>query len=177
LSEHPRPGRGSCHARPPDEGGVGRRCLSDARLGRGCSTRPSASRYSLRPPAGCGSPSRASCSWRSALPPPRIQGRGVAGQPVAQVGDDPAEPPDHVIEAGVHRGQVGGVAQGVEEPREVPMVGDLLLGLDADEAAGRRVAAQFGQARLVRGMAKQEGASWGKGIWPPPPRPGEKASG
>ena len=33
LSEHPRPGRGSCHARPPEAGGVGRRCLSSTNSG------------------------------------------------------------------------------------------------------------------------------------------------
>src|SRR5262245_41525932 len=37
------------------------------------------------------------------------------------------------------------------------MVRDPLLGLDADEAAERRVAAQFGQARLVGRVAEQGG--------------------
>jgi hypothetical protein len=52
----------------------------------------------------------------------------------------------------MHRGQVDRVPQGVEGPPEVPMVGDPGLGVDAERAAERGMAAEFGQAGLVRGM-------------------------
>ncbi len=69
-----------------------------------------------------------------------------------QVRHHGGQPPDHRIETRPHRGQVGGVSQDVEEPREIPVMGDLLLGLDPEQSLQRGVAADFGEAGVIRGM-------------------------
>ena len=47
--------------------------------------------------------------------------------------------------------------QDVEEPREIPVMGDLLLGLDPEESIERGVAADFGEAGVIRGMPQERG--------------------
>jgi hypothetical protein len=49
------------------------------------------------------------------------------------------------------------VPQDVEEPREIPVMGDLLLGLDPEESMQRGVAADFGEAGVIRGMPQERG--------------------
>src|SRR5262249_51546749 len=62
-----------------------------------------------------------------------------------------------VVEDGAEGGQVGRLAQDVEEAGQVPAVGDVLLGGDADEAAQRRGAGQLGQAVVEAAGGQGEG--------------------
>src|ERR1700694_4728225 len=111
----------------------------------------------LATPGGLGQSQPRLLLLAGGIAPARVQGRGIAGQAAAQVGDptDQALPP--AVEAVVDRGQVDGVPQDVEEPREIPVVRDLGLGLDAEEAAERGIAAELGQTGLVRGVPQQGG--------------------
>ena len=47
------------------------------------------------------------------------------------------------------------VPKDVEEPREIPMLGDLIIGLDPQESLQRRIAPDFGQAGVIGGVPQQ----------------------
>jgi hypothetical protein len=47
--------------------------------------------------------------------------------------------------------------QDVEEPREIPVMGDLLLSFDPEESMQRGVAADFSEAGVIRGMPQERG--------------------
>ena len=46
------------------------------------------------------------------------------------------------------------MSQDVEEPREIPVMGDLLLGLDPEESLQRGIAADFGEPTTDKGAVK-----------------------
>jgi hypothetical protein len=86
------------------------------------------------------------------VPTPSGQRRGVSGRAMSQVGHHRGQPPNHRIETRPHRGQVDGVPQDVKEPREIPVMGDLLFGLDSEQSLQRGITADFGEAGVIRGM-------------------------
>jgi hypothetical protein len=81
----------------------------------------------------------------------------------AQVRERQAQPPRQVIEDAAEGGQVGSLAEHVQEAGEVPAVGDVLLGGDAEQAAKGRVAVQLGQAGVVFELAPGEEGVGGVG--------------
>ena len=52
---------------------------------------------------------------------------------------------------------MGRMPQDVEEPRQIPVMGDLVLGLDTKEPTERGIASEFGEATVIGGMPQQGG--------------------
>src|SRR4051812_12630936 len=52
---------------------------------------------------------------------------------------------------------MGGMAEGVEEPREVPMLGDLIVGLDPPGPVQRGITTDLAEASVIGGVAQHRG--------------------
>ena len=82
---------------------------------------------------------------------------GVAGRVPAQVTDGAAQAPGEAVEDAAQGGEMGLLAQPVEEAGQVPAVGELRLGGDAEQAAQGGVAVEFGQAGVEGGVPRDDG--------------------
>jgi hypothetical protein len=86
----------------------------------------------------------------------RVQRGGITGGVTAEVGHGAAQGPGQGVEALAEGGQMRLLAERVGEPRQVPAVGDLVLGGDVDEPAQRGIAMQFLQAGVEGGVPKED---------------------
>src|SRR5262249_5678317 len=88
---------------------------------------------------------------------PRIQRGGIARGVPTQVGHRLAQPRRQGVEESAERGLVGLLAQDLKEARQVPVVGDVRRGGDADQPAQRGVAVQLGQASMKGRVPQGDG--------------------
>ena len=88
---------------------------------------------------------------------PRFQRRGVSRRIPPQVGHDLAQPLDHLIEYRFQFQAVRFLAEHIEEPRQVPSLGNLVGGLQADQFGQRRVTTQFRQAGFESRVPQSDG--------------------